>query len=83
MSREFQFTPIATVTVDDDGNATLEIDWSQSSQGEWDEASTDHVLNEATERVCAFLDSYVKGQLTINLGKLAEPLPDAGIPYGY
>lgn len=86
MTREFQFLPIATVTVADDGRATLEIDWSGPVEGEFlpDAAgpASDHVVNDATEVVCEFLQQdMLPGTTPIALGRLdpallaANPVP--------
>lgn len=88
MSREFQFLPIATVTVEDDGTATLEIDWSQSSQGEFlpDQAGpgSDHLQNAATEIVCNFLDNKLPGEEPIVLpGHIQFPTPEARCDCGH
>jgi len=80
MTREFQFTPIATVELDDDGTLTLDIDWSASEQGELDDSTGEHALSPLSTQISNLLDAWVKangggaGSQRIDLGRLPANL---------
>lgn len=60
MTRDISFTPSATVEVAEDGSLTLEIDWSASAQGEYDNATDTYATTVLTERVSEHLDGWLR-----------------------
>ena len=59
---DFRFSPLVTVSLADDGELTLEIDWAQSSEGEWDEDSCEYRPSALAEQVAEALDVWIKSQ---------------------